>query len=315
MHRRDFLLGTAAAMAAGGRAVAQDVFPSHAITIINAVPPGGANDLVTRPIASALEPILKQPVVVETKAGAGGQVGAQVAATAKPDGYTLLSHNNGISGYAEVDRLFGRQPKTTREDFIPLARLMADPVLLLVNDQQPYKTLKDFIDDARKRPEAIVYSSGGLYGATHLPVAIFEAATGIPKLRHLPTNGGGPAITALLGNNAQVSVQAVSATIQHIKSGKLRALASFGATRAKALPDVPTLKELGIDAEYYLWVGLVAPKGTPPEVVKKLGGAIDQAAASDTFKTAIANMGQELAYQNATDFAKFREVDAAPTRR
>jgi tripartite-type tricarboxylate transporter receptor subunit TctC len=310
MHRRDFLLGTAAAMAAGGRAVAQDVFPSHAITIINAFPPGGANDLVTRPIASALEPILKQPVVVETKAGAGGQVGAQVAATAKPDGYTLLSHNNGISGYAEVDRLFGRQPKTTREDFIPLARLMADPVLLLVNDQQPYKTLKDFIDDARRRPEAIAYSSGGLYGATHLPVAIFEAATGIPKLRHLPTNGGGPAITALLGNNAQVSVQAVSATIQHIKSGKLRALASFGATRAKALPDVPTLKELGIDAEYYLWVGLFAPKGTPPEVVKKLGGAIDQAAASDTFKTAIANMGQELAYQNATDFAKFWEVDA-----
>jgi tripartite-type tricarboxylate transporter receptor subunit TctC len=143
-----------------------------------------------------------------------------------------------------------------------------------------------------------------------LPVAIFEAAAGIPKLRHLPTNGGGPAITALLGNNAQVSVQAVSATIQHIKSGKLRALASFGATRAKALPNVPTLKELGIDAEYYLWVGLFAPKGTPPEVVKKLGGAIDQAAASDTFKTAIANMGQELAYQNATDFAKFWEVDA-----
>ena len=155
MDRRSFVIGTAASAAAlaAGPAFAQDAFPSHAITIINAFPPGGANDIVTRPLAAALEPILKQPVVVETKAGAGGQVGAQVAASAKPDGYTLLSHNNGISGYAEVDKLFGRQPKTTRADFIPLARLIADPVVLLVNDQQPYKTLKDFIDDAKKRPE------------------------------------------------------------------------------------------------------------------------------------------------------------------
>ena len=212
MDRRSFVIGTTASAAtlAAGPAFAQDAFPSHAITILVAFPPGGANDIVTRPIAAALEPILKQPVVVETKAGAGGQVGAQVAATAKPDGYTLLSHNNGISGYAEVDKLFGRQPKTTRADFIPLARLSADPMLLVVNDKQPYKTLKDFIADAKKRPEAIIYSSGGLYGATHLPVALFEKATGIPKLRHLPTNGGGPAITALLGNNAQVSAPSLT---------------------------------------------------------------------------------------------------------
>ena len=112
------------------------------ITIVNAFPPGGLNDIVTRPLAGAMEPILKQPVLVETKAGAAGQVGAQFAASAKPDGYTLLSHNNGISGYAEVDKLFGRPVKTSRSDFIPLARLVADPILLLVNDQQPYKTLQ-----------------------------------------------------------------------------------------------------------------------------------------------------------------------------
>jgi tripartite-type tricarboxylate transporter receptor subunit TctC len=309
MRRRTFLFGTAAALAAGP-AFGQDAFPSRPITIVNAFPPGGANDLVTRPIASAMESVLKQPVVVETKAGAGGQVGAQVAATAKPDGYTLLSHNNGISGYAEVDKLFGRQPKTTREDFIPLARLMADPVLLLVNEQQPYKTLKEFVDVAKKDPESIVYSSGGLYGATHLPVAIFETATGVGKMRHLPTNGGGPAITALLGNNAQASTQAVSATLQHIKSGKLRPLASFGATRTKALPDVPTFKELGYDAEYYLWVGLFAPKGTPVDVVRKLSAVTDQAAATEPFKAAIANMGQEYAYLNAAEFANFWDADA-----
>src|SRR6185437_9650328 len=186
MDRRSFVIGTTASAAtlAAGPAFAQDAFPSHAITILVAFPPGGANDIVTRPIAAALEPILKQPVVVETKAGAGGQVGAQVAATAKPDGYTLLSHNNGLAGYAEVDKLFGRQPKTTRADFIPLARLSADPVLLLVNEQQPYKTLEEFVADAKKRPSEIIYSSGGLYGASHLPVALLEKAAGLSGMRH-----------------------------------------------------------------------------------------------------------------------------------
>lgn len=312
MDRRSFVIGTAASAAAlaAGPAMAQDAYPSHAITIINAFPPGGANDIVTRPIASALEAVLKQPVVVETKAGAGGQVGAQVAANAKPDGYTILSHNNGISGYEGVDKLFGRQPKTTRADFIPLGRLIADPVLLVVNEQTPYKTAKEFIEDAKKRPEAIIYSSGGLYGATHLPVAIFEKATGIPKLRHLPTNGGGPAVTAVLGNNAQMSTQTVSATLQHIKAGKLRALASFGGKRSSVLPDVPTLKELGYDAEYYLWVGIFAPKGTPANIVATLGAALDKAATSDSFKGVVSGLGQEFAYLNAKDFAAFWAADA-----
>ena len=310
MDRRSFIIGTAATTLAARPAFAQEAFPSHAITIINAFPPGGVNDLVTRPFATALEAIVKQPVVVETKAGAGGQVGAQVGASAKPDGYTLLSHNNGISGYEEVDKLFGRQPKTTRADFIPLARLVADPVLLLVNDQQPYKSAKDFVNDAKKRPDALIYSSGGLYGATHLPMVMLEKAAGLPKLRHLPTNGGGPAITALLGNNAQASTQTVSASLQHVKSGKLRALASFGAMRSKALPDVPTLKELGYDVEYYLWVGIFAPKGTSPQIVTTLSSAIDKAAAADQFKTVLTNAGLEPSYLNAADFAKFWDIDA-----
>lgn len=309
MDRRSFILGTAAAFAF--RPVfAQETFPSHPITIINAFPPGGANDIVTRPIASAMEPILKQPVVVETKAGAGGQVGAQFAASAKPDGYTLLSHNTGISGFAEVDKLFGRPVKTTRADFIPLARLIADPCVLVVNAKQPYKTLKDFVDDAKKRPDGIIFSSGGLYGATHLPMAMFEKAAGGLKLRHLPTNGGGPAITALLGNNVQASTQSVSATLPHIKSGKLRPLAVLGATRSKALPDVPTMKELGYDVEYYLWVGLFAIKGTPANVVATLSAAVDKAAHGDAFKDIVAKLGQEYNYLNAKEFAAFWDKDA-----
>ena len=233
MDRRCFVIATVVAALAAGSAVAQEAYPSRAITIINAFPPGGINDIVTRPLATAMEPILKQPVVVETKAGAAGQIGAQVAASANPDGYTLLSHNTGISGYAEVDKLFGRPAKTTRADFIPLARLIADPVLLLVNDQQPYKTLKEFIESAKAHPGTLVFSSGGLYGASHLPLAYLEKATGPLNLRHLPTSGGGPAITAILGNNAQVTTQSVSATLPHIKSGKLRPLAIFSAKRSK----------------------------------------------------------------------------------
>jgi tripartite-type tricarboxylate transporter receptor subunit TctC len=311
MDRRSFIAGAAAIAVAP--AFAEEPYPTHAITIINAFPPGGINDIITRPLATLMEPILKQPVVVETKAGAAGQVGAQVVASAKPDGYTLLSHNTGISGYAEVDKLFGRPVKTTRADFVPLARIVADPVALLVNDQQPYKTAQEFIAAAKARPDTIVFSSGGLYGATHLPMALLESAVGGLKLRHLPTNGGGPAITAILGNNAQATTQSVSATLPHIKAGKLRPLAVFSATRSKLLPDVPTLKELGYDAEYYLWVGIFAPKGTPPTIVTTLRSAIDQAVHSEQFKTTLTNAGQELDYLDGPDFQKFWDIDGKRT--
>jgi tripartite-type tricarboxylate transporter receptor subunit TctC len=308
MDRRQFLVGAGAAAIGAQPALAQD-FPTRAMTIINAFPPGGINDLVTRPAASALEAIFRQPVVVETKAGAAGSVGAQVAANAKPDGYTILSHNNGISGYAEVDKLFGRQPKTTRTDFIPLARLCADPVLVIVNEQQPYKTLAEFVADAKKRPSEIVYSSGGFYGASHLPVALLERATGVSGMRHLPTAGGGPAITAALGNNAQLTTQTVQATLSHIRAGKLRALASFGAERSKVLPDVPTMRELGYDVTYYLWVGPFAPKGTPAPVVATWTAAIDKAAASPQFSGPLTNLGFEPSYLPAAEFTKFWDED------
>jgi tripartite-type tricarboxylate transporter receptor subunit TctC len=312
MDRRSFLIGASAAVAARP-AFAQETYPARAITVINAFPPGGINDIVTRPLATMMEPILKQPVVVETKAAAAGEVGAQVASAAKADGYTILSHNNGISSYAEVDKLFGRPVKTSRADFIPLARIIADPVLFLVNDQQPYKTFKEFLEAVRAKPDSLVFSSGGLYGASHLPLAYLEKATGPIKVRHLPTNGGGPAITAALGNNAQLTTQSTSATLQHIKAGKLRPLASFGATRSKVLPDVPTFKELGYDVEYYLWVGMFAPKGTPPAIVTTLRAAIGKAAQSDQFTAALANAGQELAYLDGPDFQKFWDIDGKKT--
>ncbi len=311
MDRRRFVVGSAAAAAGlvAGSAKAQQAYPTKAITMINPFPPGGAADVVGRPLAAVLEPILKQPVVIETKAGAAGALGAQYVAHAKPDGYTLLVHIVSISGFADVDRVFGRTPKFTRADFIPIARLTAGPMVLLVNDQQPYKTVKDLVDDAKKRPNGIVFSSSGLYGALHLPTALFMKATGI-QMRHLPTNGGGPALTAILGNNAQVLVSSIAAASGQIKAGKLKALASFGAQRAASLPDVPTLKELGYDVEFSLWVGLFAPRGTPEPVIAKLREATKQAVATPQFQTTIKGIGDEVAYLDMPEFAKFWDEDA-----
>ncbi|HET9903704.1 MAG TPA: tripartite tricarboxylate transporter substrate binding protein [Xanthobacteraceae bacterium] len=311
MDRRKFLAGSAAAAAAASARPlwAQEKFPARAITLINPFPPGGAADTVGRPFAAALEQVVKQPVVIETKAGAAGQVGGQYAANAKPDGYTLLVHIVSISGFEAVDALFGRKPKFTRADFIPIARFTSGPMVLLTNAETPYKTLKDLVDDAKKRPDQIIYSSSGLYGALHLPTVLFTKAADI-KLRHLPTNGGGPALTALLGNNAQVLASSVAAASAHIKSGKVRALASYSAKRSQSLPDVPTLKELGYDVEFYLWVGLFAPKGTPGDVVAKLRADTKIAANSEAFKAAVKNVGDEHAYLDGPEFQVFWDEDA-----
>ncbi|HEY9453969.1 MAG TPA: tripartite tricarboxylate transporter substrate binding protein, partial [Bradyrhizobium sp.] len=304
--------GTAAAAAALAirPGYAADTYPSHPITLINPFPPGGAADKVGQPLKAVLEPVINQPVIIDTKKGAAGAVGAQFAASAKPDGYTLLLHITSISGFAEVDKLFGRTPKFTRDNFIPIARYVADPCVLIVNDKQPYKSLKELTDDAKKRPDQIIFSSSGLYGALHIPTALYMKAANI-KMRHLPTNGGGPALTAFLGNNSQVLVSSVSACLAQIRAGKARPLALFGGKRSKALPDVPTMKELGYDIEYYLWVGLFAPKGTPEPIIAKLRDVSSKAAHTDTFKKAMTNLGQELDYMDQPEFRKFWDADAA----
>lgn len=310
MDRRHFLAGSAAAAALGTwPAAAQDTYPSRAVTLINPFPPGGAADVVARPFAAILEPLLKQPVVIETKAGAAGQVGGQYASTATPDGYTLLIHIVSISGFAEVDKLFGRKPKFTRADFVPIARFTEGPMALIVNDQTPYKTLAELVEDAKKRPDEIIFSSSGLYGALHLPTALFMKAAGV-KMRHLPTNGGGPALTALLGNNSQALVSSIAAASPHLKSGKTRALACFSPQRAASLPDVPTMKELGYDVQFSLWVGLFAPKGTPEAAIARLRDETRKAVSSPEFGKAIENIGDVVAYLDQPEFAKFWDEDA-----
>jgi tripartite-type tricarboxylate transporter receptor subunit TctC len=309
MDRRQFVVGSAATAFTAGSTAAQDAYPSRPITLIIPFPPGGAADVVGRPFAAVLEPLVKQAVVIESKAGAAGQVGAQFAASAKPDGYTLLVHIVSISGFAEADRINGRQPKFTLADFIPIARFTSGPMALYVNDQQPYKTVKELVDDAKKNPDKLIYSSSGIYGALQLPTQLFIQASGV-KMKHLPTNGGGPALTALLGNNAQVLASSVAAANTQAKAGKIRALATFSDKRLASMPDVPTMKEAGFDVEFYLWVGLFAPKGTPDAVVDRLRAESKKAVASEQFGQAIKNIGDEVAYLDRPDFAKFLEADS-----
>ena len=288
-------------------AAAQEPYPSRPISIVNPFPPGGIADLTARPLAASFERLLKQPVVVVNKAGAAGAVGAQFASVAKPDGYTLLIALVSISSTPEVDKLFGRPATYTRDQFVGIARLNADPPVLAVNG--PWKTLKELVDDAKKRPGEITFASSGPYGASHLPLEMFLQAAGL-KMRHLPTTGGAPATTAVLGGHAQLWASPPALAAPHIEAGKMRALATWGATRLAAFPDVPTLKELGYDVEYYIWTGLFAPRGVPANVIQTLRDATRKAVEDPEFKSSMDKAKTPLAYQDAEEFKAFWDRDA-----
>jgi len=297
-------------LAAGGASAADETFPSRPITIINPFPPGGLADLTGRPLAAAMEKVLKQPFVIVNKSGAAGAVGMQSVAIAKPDGYTILITVTSISTLPEVDKLFGRTPVYTREQFAPIALINADPTIIVVNSELPWRSVKDVLDEARRRPGEIVFASSGIYGASHVPMEMLLHAAGGLKMRHLPTTGGGPAMTAVLGGHAQLWCSPPGVASPHIKSGKVRALAVTGATRHPHFPDVPTLKELGYDVEYYLWTGLFAPKSTPAGPMKALREAVRQAVDDPAFKSAMEKIQTPIAYKDADQFRTWWDAEA-----
>jgi len=293
-----------------GMARADDPYPTRSISMVVAFPPGGVADNTARPVAAALERILKQPVAVINKAGAAGAVGYQTAATSKPDGYTLLMALVSVSVLPEVDKLFGRPPNYTRDQFTGIARINADPSMLVVRADTPWKTLKEFVDDAKKKPGEIVFSSSGLYGAAHVPMEMLMQASSI-KLRHLPTTGGGPMMNAILGGHSQAVMTPVSLAVAHIKAGKLRLLAHTGTAPVAAYPDVPSLKSLGYDVEYTAWAGLVAPAKTPPQVIKILRDATRQAVKEPEVVNSHAKLDTPIAYMDADEFNAWWAKDAA----
>jgi tripartite-type tricarboxylate transporter receptor subunit TctC len=290
-------------------AAAQDTYPAKPITMIVPFPPGGVADIVGRPLAAVMEKTLKQPIVIVNRTGAGGAVGMAAVAKSAPDGYTILMGLSSISIFPVSDRISGKAPPYELRDFAPIALVTADPTVLVVRTDGPFNTVKDFVAYAKANPGKINYSSSGVYGTLHVAMEMFASAAGI-QLFHVPYQGGGPAVRALLAGEVQASAQGPAAAIGQIRAGKMRALAGWGTERLKLLPDIPTFKELGYDAEFYIWSGVFAPAATPAPVVGRLREAVRAAANSADFRNAMEKVSTPVSYLDAPEFQKFWERDA-----
>src|SRR4051812_35456024 len=288
----------------------QDSYPSKPITLVVPFPPGGVAELVGRPLAAELEKSLRQPIVLINRPGAGGGGGSAWAARPPADGYTILMGLSSISIFPVSDPINGKTPPYELKEFAPIALITADPTVLVVRTDGPYKTLKDFVDAAKANPGKINYSSSGVYGTLHVSMEIFANAAGI-KLFHVPYQGGGPAVTALLGGQVEALASGPAAAISQIRGGKMRALASWSSERLALLPEIPTFKELGYDAEFYIWTGVFAPATTPSNILLRIRNAVKAAATSAEFKAAMEKVQTPVAYLDAPDFQKYWDADAA----
>jgi len=307
MHRRSAL--AALLLCAASLAGAQGAYPSKPITMIVPFPPGGLADLVGRPVAEAMSRDLGQPVVIENKGGAGGGIGMAQAAKAQADGYTVLMALSSYTVIPEADKVLGRAPMYTLGALRPIARITADPTVLAVRADAPWKSVKEFVDDAKKRPGAINYGSSGNYGTMHVPMEILSQNAGV-KMTHVPFTGAGPAVVALLSGQIDAVSSGPATVLQHVKSGKLRVLAHWGNAKLEAMPEVPSLKSAGYNAEYAQWSGLFVPAGTPEAVVQRLRQAAKFAANDAKVKDIILNAGSPVLYQDTPDFEKYVAADA-----
>jgi tripartite-type tricarboxylate transporter receptor subunit TctC len=252
-------------------AASADPYPTHAITFIVPYPPGGATDVVARVIADKLSKSLGQTVVVENKGGAGGNLGAHLAAQAKPDGYTFL-----VGAVTAHSISMTLTPETAQynieKDFAPITMIGSVPLILVVNPSVPAKTLKEFIALAKAKPNSITVASAGNGTTQHLGLELFKLMTGTEML-HVPYKGSGPAITDLIGGQVQATFETGPAALPQVKGGRLRALAT--ATRERMIPDVPTAAEAGLPGfEVAATYGILAPAGTPQPIVKRLNSEI-----------------------------------------
>jgi tripartite-type tricarboxylate transporter receptor subunit TctC len=285
-------------------------YPDHAITMIVPFPPGGVADTVARPVAEAMSRALSQPVIVESKPGAGGGIGMAQVAKAKADGYTILMTLASLTVLPEADKILGRPPMYLIEQLKPIARFTADPTVFAVRAEAPWKTLQDFINDARANPGKFTYGSSGNYGTMHVPMEMFAGATGV-KLVHVPYTGAGPAIVGLLGGQVDAVATGPASIVQQIKAGKVRALAQWGNERLVALPDVPSLKESGTNVEYAQWSGLFVPADTPAPVVQRLREAAKAAANDPRVREVMLTAGSPVLYLDAPEFQRYVDADAA----
>jgi tripartite-type tricarboxylate transporter receptor subunit TctC len=291
-------------------AQAQSWPEARSITMIVPFPPGGVADTVARPVAEALGRELKQQVIVENKAGAGGATGIGAAAKAAPDGYTLLLALSSISILPEADRLLARKPQYTLDQLVPIARFTADPTVFVVRAEAPWKTLAEFVADAKAHPAKYNYGSSGNYGTMHVPMEMLKASAGF-RMTHIPFTGAGPAVLALLGGQVDAVSTGPSTVAQHIKAGKLRALAHWGDKPLVSLPEVPSLAQAGYKASFAQWSALFVPAGTPAPVVSRLREAARKAAADTQVVATIGRAGSPIEYLDAPEFQRYWDADAA----
>ena len=303
------LFRSAVALVAGLLAVtaalAQQDYPNRPIKVVVPFSPGGAVDGPMRAIAQELGKRLNQQVIIDNKPGAGATIGSEMVAKAAPDGYTLLlaSQTNAISA-----TLYSKLSFNPIDDFVAISLLGREPGVLVVHPSLPVKSVAELIAYAKQRPGQGNYASSGNGSGQHLFMAMFASMAGI-QLTHVPYRGSGQATTDLLGGTVPMSMPGTAGMVAHIKAGKLRPLATTGVTRSPQLPDVPTLAESGL-AGYsaYVWMGLLAPKGTPPVIVERLHRELKASLAAPEVKAFFNEAGVEIVGSTAAEFdAYFRE--------
>jgi len=284
-------------------------YPEKAITVVVPFPPGGVADTVARPLAEAMSRELKQPVVIDNKSGAGGAVGIGHAARASGDGYTLLLSLSSISILPEADKILERKPLFQLDQFKPIARVTADPTVLVVRAESPWRTLEDFITDARRKPAGYNYGSSGNYGTMHVPMEMLKSAAGF-RMTHIPYAGAGPAVIALLGGHVDAISSGPASVVQHIRAGRLRALAHWGDAPLATLPGVPSLKERGYNVQFAQWSALFAPAATPDPIIEKLRVTLRKLLNDPALQQTILNAGSPIEYMDAPQFAAYWKTDA-----
>ncbi len=310
LKRRTFAL---AAVAAAGTlsmvpfaAYAQAAFPSKPITIIVPFSAGGTTDILARVVGQFMSTDLGQPVVIDNRAGAGGNIGGQAAARATADGYTIFMGTVGT--HAINQALYKKMPFDPIKDFAPLSRVAMVPNLLVANPSQPYKNVKELIAYAKANPGKVNFGSSGSGSSIHLSGELFKQMAGV-DMQHVPYRGSAPAVSDLLGGQISIMFDNMPSAIAHVKGGKLRALA---VTTAKRSPAVPTIAESGVPGyEATSWFGLLAPAGTPAPVIAKLNASILKALANPEVKKKLAEQGAEAAGEKPEQFAAFIAAETA----
>ena len=291
-------------------ALAQEPYPNKPITMVVPFPPGGVADTVGRPVAEAMGKHLNQTVVVVNRGGAGGGIGMAQVAKAAPDGYTMLMALSSVVVLPEADKILNRAPMFELNQLLPIARITADPTVLVVRADSPWKTYADFIAHAKANPSRISFGSSGNYGTMHVPMEQLKSATSTFML-HVPYTGAGPALLGLLSGQIDAVASGPASVAGQIKAGKMRALAHWGEGRLALLPDVPSFKELGVPITYSQWSGIFAPAGTPPDVVAKLREAARAATRDERTIQVMTTAGTSFQFQDAPEFDRFVKDDAS----